>query len=52
MIASSSFESRFEAAGKLGSEMTPVSHQGRRGKKMLGALGDCKITITVIKYGV
>ena len=28
------------------------SHQGRRGKRMLGALGDCKITITVIKYGV
>ena len=28
------------------------SHQGRRGKRMLGALGDCKITIIVIKYGV
>jgi len=28
------------------------SHEERRGKRMLGALGDCKITITVIKYGV
>ena len=27
------------------------SHEGRRGKRMLGALGNCKITITVIKYG-
>ena len=28
------------------------SHQGRRGKKRLGALSDCKVTITIIKYSV
>jgi len=28
------------------------SHQGRRGKKRLGALSDCKVTIMIIKYGV
>ena len=28
------------------------SHQGRRGKKRLGALSDCKVTIMIIKYSV
>ena len=28
------------------------SHQGRRGKRTLGALSDCKVTIMIIKYSV
>ena len=46
------FEPRFEEAGKLGSKMIhaviDLSYERRGGKKTLGALSDCRITISII----